>query len=632
MFLFQFGRSLAEFIPRTHGMSDEDKSIQLGSEISANYVNTDDLLNKLPDGVKIAEDDGLIILYGVLYNNGSEPMLGDRLMGGSEVDQLSSKIVSIIKENGQSRKDSDIDDQNLVEHDEEVVLEDAEYTDSLIFRPLDTDIDLMSGKQSNDIIVGRPKYDILPVEPAPEPTVNIHQNLPRLDQHLFNLSTSFSFSEPPTKPDVQAGKIKEALGIPKQHYGSNNPLHAEPITQAIPRVHKTEKTHHKVVQGRTKPSVTLIYPEDTFLQAINNPQRGHETHKQAVGNFKLKSKTTENYSKIRRRVEKVEEPLISNAIENEEVVEEPFLETDNWQIYWDTLYNTWYYFDKNSGESTWTKPQDLMHIHLKDQTQGETRRPKMKDEVAVNTDLKYNPLPSSYKHNQNIPLHNPSKDFYLFTNTPKSQTDSRKIPDTLPLPPHPPPHLAERGHRRVDVVEDSIDIPRPPGLPMKYNLPPYIQLLGREQSPLGYQREYVVSERSGASYQGYRDRFEPNRRIAEARVEEDNERSTSSIVNKVWKNTIGNLFGRDKDDEDTRASRRRKRRKKDEKKERKSNPIFDMVLDIATKSAVKYAKSIFLKDDTESDIIKEQTEEDETEIKEKDEKEEDTKNQNDDKE
>ena len=167
---------------------------------------------------------------------------------------------------------------------------------------------------------------------------------------------------------------------------------------------------------------------------------------------------------------------------------------------------------------------------------------------------------------------------------------------------------------------------------MKYNLPPYIQLLGREQSPLGYQREYVVSERSGASYQGYRDRFEPNRRIAEARVEEDNERSTSSIVNKVWKNTIGNLFGRDKDDEDTRASRRRKRRKKDEKKERKSNPIFDMVLDIATKSAVKYAKSIFLKDDTESDIIKEQTEEDETEIKEKDEKEEDTKNQNDDKE
>jgi hypothetical protein len=101
-----------------------------------------------------------------------------------------------------------------------------------------------------------------------------------------------------------------------------------------------------------------------------------------------------------------------------------------------------------------------MHIHLKDQTQGETRRPKMKDSVAVNTDLKYNPLPSSYKHNQNIPLHNPSKDFYLFTNPPKSQTDNLKIPDTLPLPPHPPPHLAKRDHRRADVVEDSIDIPR----------------------------------------------------------------------------------------------------------------------------------------------------------------------------
>ena len=95
--------------------------------------------------------------------------------------------------------------------------------------------------------------------------------------------------------------------------------------------------------------MTLIYPEDTFLKAINNPQGGHETNRQAVGNLKLKSKDNDKYDKIRKRVEKVKEPLISNTIENEEVVEEPFLETDNWQIYWDTLYKTWYYFDKNSG-------------------------------------------------------------------------------------------------------------------------------------------------------------------------------------------------------------------------------------------------------------------------------------------
>ena len=101
-----------------------------------------------------------------------------------------------------------------------------------------------------------------------------------------------------------------------------------------------------------------------------------------------------------------------------------------------------------------------MHIHLKNHSTGSTRRPKMKDEIAVSNELKYSPVPSYPTHNQNIPLHNPSKDFYLFTNTKKSEPENLKIPETLPLPPNPPPHLAKRGHRRVDVVEAPLDIPR----------------------------------------------------------------------------------------------------------------------------------------------------------------------------
>jgi hypothetical protein len=112
------------------------------------------------------------------------------------------------------------------------------------------------------------------------------------------------------------------------------------------------------------------------------------------------------------------------------------------------------------GKSTWRKPHDLKYINLKDPTTGVTRQPKMKDEVAMNTDLNYNPLPPTSTYNQNIPLHNPAKDFYLFTNTPASQSDNRKIPNTLPLPPNPPPHLVQRGNRRVDVVDELKEIPR----------------------------------------------------------------------------------------------------------------------------------------------------------------------------
>ena len=136
-------------------------------------------------------------------------------------------------------------------------------------------------------------------------------------------------------------------------------------------------------------------------------------------------------------------------------------------------------------------------------------------------------------------------------------------------------------------------------MPIKYNLPPYIQLLGREQSPLGYQREYALDGERGVHYGGYTEEGAGYGRFAEAQAEKRNERTTSNIVKNVWKNTLGNLFGKDKD-EDKKANRRR---------DRKRNPIFDTFIDIASKSAVKYVKSMLLKDDTESDKSEKEKEE-----------------------
>ena len=94
---------------------------------------------------------------------------------------------------------------------------------------------------------------------------------------------------------------------------------------------------------------------------------------------------------------------------------------------------------------------------------------------------------------------------------------------------------------------------------MKYNLPPYIQLMGREQSPLGYQNDYVVNERSGAGYRAYGNGAHlGNRRFEEASFEDEKEKTTSSIVKSVWKKTLGNLFGRKKD-KDKKESRRKNR-------------------------------------------------------------------------
>merc|ERR1719419_624848 len=52
---------------------------------------------QLPEGVKIAEQDGMIILYGVLYNNNSNSVVDPIENGANEVNNLSSKIASIIK-------------------------------------------------------------------------------------------------------------------------------------------------------------------------------------------------------------------------------------------------------------------------------------------------------------------------------------------------------------------------------------------------------------------------------------------------------------------------------------------------------------------------------------------------------
>ena len=111
------------------------------------------------------------------------------------------------------------------------------------------------------------------------------------------------------------------------------------------------------------------------------------------------------------------------------------------------------------GKSSWEKPQDLKYIDLSDLSAKDARHPKMQDEVALNNDNQYNPLPPPSTQIQNIPLHNPSQDYYLFTNTPVSQSDNLQIPATLPLPPHPPPHLVQMGDRRV-ADDDHIEIQR----------------------------------------------------------------------------------------------------------------------------------------------------------------------------
>merc|ERR1711892_990464 len=150
---------------------------------------------------------------------------------------------------------------------------------------------------------------------------------------------------------------------------------------------------------------------------------------------------------------------------------------------------------------------------------------------------------------------------------------------------------------------------------------------GREQSPLGYQREYVVNERSGAGYRAYGNGVDlGKRRFEETSVEDDNKKTTSSIVKSVWKKTLGNLFGRKKD-KDKKESRRKNRNGKEEKKERRATPIFDMIIKVASKSAIKYVNSIFLKD---NESEKENKEDEETDEKEKV-KDEETENQNEDK-
>ena len=131
--------AVAEFIPRSHN------SAQTVAENSANYVSTEDLLKKLPDGVKIAEDDGMIILYGVLYNNGSRPVTGETLPTHSEVAQLSDKIVSIIKEKTE-------DNGYIKDQDEEIAWEEVKDPQALILHPEGGE----APKEANDIIFGKP--------------------------------------------------------------------------------------------------------------------------------------------------------------------------------------------------------------------------------------------------------------------------------------------------------------------------------------------------------------------------------------------------------------------------------------------------------------------------------------------
>jgi len=581
IFLLECGIVFSDFIPRTHGTREGAESIEQESQFNNNILNTGGLLKNLPKGVKFAEENGVIIVYGILYPNGSKPGMSDEISDNLSANVLSSKIVTLLRNEGQRKTNHDLRIQKVV------------YQETK-----------KGSLAKDDIIFGKPKYDILPTEPNTEIITNNYQALPQLDQHLFNLSTSLSFSAVPEEHILPKKEVTPAQINQNQAYGSNNPLFAEPITRAMPSVKIAEEDHHhKVVQGHKLPAVTLIYPEDNFLDGKYILANSDKKHRKDVKLFK----NAKHFKRYDATNIQVEEEFFANSVGDEiqEYNEEPFLETEKWQIFWDTLYQTWYYYNKLTGNSSWTKPQDLQLIELKDPTASNSRHPKMKDEVGLINDMKYNPLPPPSTYKQNIPLYNPAQDFYLFTNPPVSQSDNLRIPDTIPLPPDLPPHLARRQNRRVEIVDAHMELPRPPGLPMKYNMPPYVQLLGREQRPLGYDKE-----EKGREYR----RFQQVRAMEEEGMKES---TTTDIVKSVWRNTLANLFSNKEDKDDKRKENRRKR-----KKERKSNPIFDMVIDIASKSAVKYVKNVLLnnnseeekndKDNEDTKISEEESEEKET--------------------
>ena len=76
------------------------------------------------------------------------------------------------------------------------------------------------------------------------------------------------------------------------------------------------------------------------------------------------------------------------------------------------------------------------------------------------------------------------------------------------------------------------------------------------------------------------------RRIEEVKLEE--ELSFDAIVQNTWKNAIGGWSLGKKDEEETEELTRAQKRRNEKRKKRKKNPIFEMMINMATKGATKY--------------------------------------------
>ena len=46
-----------------------------------------------------------------------------------------------------------------------------------------------------------------------------------------------------------------------------------------------------------------------------------------------------------------DQEILSNEIEQETVYEKPSIETERWAVYWDKKEESWYFYDKISGDN-----------------------------------------------------------------------------------------------------------------------------------------------------------------------------------------------------------------------------------------------------------------------------------------
>ena len=76
------------------------------------------------------------------------------------------------------------------------------------------------------------------------------------------------------------------------------------------------------------------------------------------------------------------------------------------------------------------------------------------------------------------------------------------------------------------------------------------------------------------------------RRIEEVESKED--LSFDEIVKNTWKNAIGGWSLGKKEEEETKELTRAQKRRNEKRKKRKKNPIFEMMINMATKGATKY--------------------------------------------